>query len=106
MGVHSNAVPSAAPAHAAASASAREEPWRVSSAIGVYVPAMKRKMAAWSAFSHRSAAAGDQRPRWYSALTANIMTSVTAYTDAANVARPAGADATSATPATSAPNGA
>ncbi len=45
---------------------------------GVYVPAMIRKMLAWSSRRRTPSMRGLQSPRWYSALTPNSRQAVSA----------------------------
>src|SRR4051812_18410867 len=71
-------IPSRAAPHAARSRLCPAAGGSARMAIGVYVPAMRTKIDAWSIRRMRARAAADQFTRWYTALTAKSTTRLTA----------------------------
>ena len=94
--------PTPAPIQTAQSSRVAARPSSALSPIGVALAAISTKIAPWSIRNRTSHVGTDQRRRWTRLLAENISTAPTTKIPAPARSRPAGAEATSITPATSA----
>ena len=93
------AIPITAPIQMARRRLLPDRAGRPSIATGVYVPAISRKIDAWSARRIHSRAPGDHVTRWYVALTVKSVTRLIAKTPAPTAVLPLGAIAINTAPA-------